>query len=70
MRNKTVNDGKCTVSMKVAHSCPTLHPVACRVQGVLQARMLEWVAILFSRGSSPPTNRIGVSCIAGRFFTS
>ena len=32
-------------------------------------RILEWVAIPFSRGSSPPRNRTQVSCIAGRFFT-
>ena len=31
---------------------------------------LEWVAYPFSRGSSQPRNRTGVSCIAGRFFTS
>ena len=39
------------------------------VQGILQARILEWVAISFSRESSWPRNRIQVSCIAGRFFT-
>ena len=33
-------------------------------------RMLECVAYPFSRGSSQPRNRTGVSCIAGRFFTS
>ena len=39
------------------------------VHGILQARILEWVAISFSRGSSPPRNWTLVSCIAGRFFT-
>ena len=39
-------------------------------QSVLQARILEWVAILFSRGSSQPGDQTRVSCIAGRFFTS
>ena len=39
------------------------------VQGVLQARILEWVAIPFSKGSSQPRNQTEVSCIAGRFFT-
>ena len=34
------------------------------------SRMLECVAYPFSRGSSQPRNRTGVSCIAGRFFTS
>ena len=39
------------------------------VRGLLQARMLEWVAILFSRGSSQPKYQTWVFCIAGRFFT-
>ena len=39
------------------------------IHGILQARVLEWIAISFSRGSSQPRNRTGVSCIAGRFFT-
>ena len=33
-------------------------------------RILEWVACPFSRGSSQPKDRTGVSCIASRFFTS
>ena len=33
-------------------------------------RILEWVAVPFSRGSFGPRNQTGVSCIAGRFFTS
>ena len=40
------------------------------VHGILQTRILEWVALPFSRGSSQPRDRIQVSCIAGRFFTS
>ena len=36
---------------------------------ILQARILEWVAVPFSRGSSPPRDWTWVSCIAGRFFT-
>ena len=36
---------------------------------VLQARILEWVAMLSSRGSFQPRDQIQVSCIAGRFFT-
>ena len=39
------------------------------VYGAVQARMLEWVAIPFSRGSSQPRDQTWVSCIAGRFFT-
>ena len=38
------------------------------IHGVLQARTLEWVAFLFSRGSSQPRDRTQVSCIAGGFF--
>ena len=37
--------------------------------GFFQARVLEWIAISFSRGSSRPRNRTQVSCIAGRHFT-
>ena len=44
-------------------------PQGSSVHGIFQARILEWVAISFSRGSSQPRNRIQVSCIAGRFFT-
>ena len=39
------------------------------VHGILQARILEWVAISFSRGSSQPRDQALVSCIAGEFFT-
>ena len=39
------------------------------VHGILQARMLEWVAILLTRGSSWPRDWTQVSCIAGRFLT-
>ena len=39
------------------------------IHGILQAGMLEWVAIPFSRGSSRPRDRTQVCCIAGRFFT-
>ena len=39
------------------------------VHGIIQARVLEWVAIPFSRGSSQPRDRTRVSCIAGKFFT-
>ena len=37
--------------------------------GILQARILEWVAMPSSRGSSQPRDWTQVSCIAGRFFT-
>ena len=41
-----------------------------RVHGILEARILEWVAFPFSRGSSLPRDQAQVSCIAGGFFTS
>ena len=56
---------------EVAQSCPTLcDPMDCSppgssVHGILQARILEWVAIRFSRGSFPPRDRSWVSCTAG-----
>ena len=40
----------------------------CKVHGILQARMLEWVAFPFSRGPSQPRDQTQVSHIAGRFF--
>ena len=57
--------------VKVAQSCQTLcNPMNYTVHGILQARILEWVAFPFSRGSSQPRDRTQVSHIAGRFFTS
>ena len=38
------------------------------VHRILQGRLLEWVAISFSRGSSQPRDQNRVSCIAGRFY--
>ena len=45
-------------------------PPSFSVNGILQARILEWVAIPFSRGSSQPRNQNRISCITGRFFTN
>ena len=43
------------MKVKVAQSCPTLcNPMDSTVHGILQARILEWVAFPFSRGSSQP----------------
>ena len=50
-------------SIRVDYSLP-----GSSVQIILQARILEWVAISFSRGSSQPKDWTRVSCIAGRFF--
>ena len=63
--------------LSITKSCLTLATpwiLACQVplnlvNGILQARTLEWVAVSFSRGSSRPRNQPRVSCIAGRFFT-
>ena len=56
--------------VKVAQSCPTLcDPMDYTVHGIHQARMLEWVAFPFSRGSSQPRDRTQVSHIAAGFFT-
>ena len=43
-------------------------PPGSSIHGILQGRILEWVAISFSRGSSQPRDRTQVSCIAGRRF--
>ena len=57
------------VKVKVAQSCLTLcNPMDYTVHGILQARILEWVAFPFSRGSSQPRDRTQVSRLAGRFF--
>ena len=57
--------------VKFAQSCPILcDPVDYTVHGILQARILEWVAFPFSRGSSQPRDRTQVSHITSGFFTS
>ena len=59
----------------VARLCTTLYdPVDCSLpapspHGILQIRLLEWVAVPFFRASSQPRDRTHVSLIAGRFFT-
>ena len=60
----------------VAQSCPALcnpadcSPLGSTVHGILQARILEWVAMPSSRGSSQPRDPTQASHVAGRFFTS
>ena len=57
--------------VKVAQLCPTVcDPMDYTVHGILQDRILEWVAFPFSRESSQPRDRTQVSHFAGRFFTS
>ena len=56
--------------VKVTQLCLILcDPMDYMVHGVLQARLLEWVAFPFSGGSSQPRDRTHISHIAGRFFT-
>ena len=63
------------VISEIAQSCPILwdpmdcSPPASLVHGIFQARILEWVAISFSRRHSWPRDWTQVSCIAGRRFT-
>ena len=64
------DQNKDLVKMKVTQSCPILcDPMDYILHGILQARILQWVAYPSSRGSSQPRDRTQVSCIAGRFFT-
>ena len=59
------------VKVKVTQSCLTLcDPMNYTVHEILQARILEWVAFSFSRGSSQPRDRTQFSWIAGGFFTT
>ena len=56
---------------KLLQSCATLcDPMDYTVHGILQARILEWVAFPFSRESSQPRDQTQASHIAGGFFTS
>jgi len=68
-----INACMCT---KLLPSYPTLcDPMDCSlpvssVHGISQPRILEWVAMPSSRGSSRPRDRTRISCIGGRFFTA
>ena len=65
----------CSKCVLVTQSCLTLcnpmnySPLGSSVQGILQARILEWVVIPFSRGASQTRDWTWASCVAGRFFT-
>ena len=56
----------------VSNSCDPMDcsPPGSSAHGILQAKILEWVAVSFSRGSSWPRDQTPVSCIASEFFTS
>ena len=79
-RNRLLNVLVCQSNEREVHayaqSCPTLcdpmncNPPGSSVHGILQARILEWVAVASSRGSTLLRDRTQVSRIAGRFFTS
>ena len=59
------------MKVKGSQSCPTFcHPMGYTVHGILQARLLEWVAFPFPRGSSQSRDRTRVSHTAGEYFTS
>ena len=59
------------VKMKVAQSCPTLcNLMDYTLHGLLQPRILECIAVPFSRGSSQPRDQTQVSCTAGWLFPS
>ena len=70
---QNLNADICT---QLLQPCPTLcnlldcSPSDSSVHGILQARILELVAMPFSKGSSHPRDQICVSCIVDRFFTT
>ena len=62
---------RCLLVNWKSFSCVWLcDPMDFTVHGILQARIVEWVAILFSRGSSQPREQTQVFHIAGGFFTN
>ena len=74
LHSNTYIVGKKKVKVFIAQLCPTLcsprdcSPPGSSVRGNLQARILEWVAMPFSRESSLPRDWTLVSCITGGFF--
>ena len=59
------------VKVKVTQSCPTLCNLRdYTVHGILQARILKWVASSFSRGSFHPSDPTQISSLAGKFYTT
>ena len=59
------------LKVKVTQLCPTLcNAMEYTIHGILQARIMEWVAVPFSRESSQSRDQTHVSRIVGRFFTS
>ena len=76
MGSQRVGHNRGTNTHTVAKSCLTLYNLWTVAQqaplymGFSQARILEWVAISFPRGSSQPRNQTCISHLAGRFFTT
>ena len=59
------------MKVKVTQSCLTLCcPMNYTVHGILQTRILAWIAFPFSRGSSQPRDQTQVSRIVSGFFTN
>ena len=75
VNSKWMRDLKWKVTVLDTLSCPTFcHPMdgsppGSFVLGIFQARVLEWVAVPFSRRSSQPRDWLQISCLAGRFST-
>ena len=76
--SKLSDDSACMCA-KLLQSCPTLcnpmdySPPDSSVHGILQAKIVEWLAMLLSRGSSWPRDKTQVTCVsdtAGWFFTT
>ena len=64
-------DSKSLSKVNIAQLCLTLcDPIDYTVHGILQTRILEWVVVPFSKGSSQSMDRTQISRIAGGFFTS
>ena len=57
-------------SCRTVCNCMDCNPPGSSVHGILPERILEWVTISFSRGSSQLRDRTCISCLPGRFFTT
>ena len=62
LTEKTEGESHSVVPESLSHMDYTVH-------GILQVRILEWVALPFSRGSSQPQDQTRVSCFVGRLLT-
>ena len=67
---RTWSDGSVTRLCLTLVTPWTVADQAPLAMGYFPARMMQWIAISFSKGSSWPRNWTGVSCIAGKFFTN